>query len=172
MPRQFGGAARPIDGYAWGHHKTLLGQGDGGLEQACQWHAAVILHKRHQPSTAPGTVTACTLLVSMRPMPFLAYQSARGGRGRAARGIERERHLRARLGDKRETVAADAGHRTLHHRQHRGRGNRRVDRIAPLAQDLDRRQAGSGMGGGAHRPPPVNRRTPGEVEAAHDARCP
>ena len=31
---------------------------------------------RHQPSTAPGTVTACTLVVSMRLMAFFAYHAA------------------------------------------------------------------------------------------------
>src|SRR5262245_1247198 len=31
---------------------------------------------RHQPSTAPGMVTACTLVVSRLLMPFLPYQSA------------------------------------------------------------------------------------------------
>ena len=168
-----GPRAGPVGGHARRHRRSparpARWPAPAGARAACvPWSAS----SRVQPSTAPGTVTACTLVGSMRSSPDLASQAAVGARRRAAGGVERDRPVEPRLGDQREAVAADAGHVRLDHGQHRGGGDGGIDRVAPGLQHLDGRQARRGMRRGAHRPAPVDERAPGEVEVAHGSlRC-
>ena len=122
---------------------------------------------RVQPSMAPGTVTACGLVSSMRLRRDLASHSAVAPAGARPAELSAIGFLLPGLAIEGKAVAADARHLRLHDGQHGGGGDGRVDGVAAGLERLDGGQAGGGMGGGAHRPAPIDERAAGEVKVAH-----
>ena len=70
-------------------------------------------------------------------------------------------------GDNGEAIATDTRHRRLDDGQHAGGGDRRIDRIATLAQTIDRRRGGKWMRCRRQGIAGQNRRTAGELQIAH-----
>ena len=160
--------------------EALLRQLDRRLEQLRPRQAPMLpmheLQHAHRPGHADREPADDRLLeLHGRAVRVQEHVGRRRGRRGLAAVIGRERLALAVEGEQ-EPAAADAGGLRLHQRQHHLHGDRRIDRIAALAQDVEpglrRQRIGGndhlvgGMNGRACRL--IGRRGSREADAARD----
>ena len=167
VEEQLLGAQAPVVGGARVHREALLGVADGGLEQPVEAQGAVILDQGgpgvdgagHGDGVRAGDRDGVDAALEI-PL------GRRRGRG-PARAVEGDDPVLAPGRVEYEAVAADAGGLGLDDREHGGSRDRRVDRVAALAQDLDGHQGRRRLGGRGHGAQRMDGGTARELKVTH-----
>ena len=131
----------PLPGDDLGDAIAVARVADRRLDRLRQRDRAVLRQQRvpavHDAGDAHGQLATVGDLVEMTAAEFVERRRRRG----AAARVEAVHALRPRVVHDREQVAADAVHRRLDDREHRGGGDRRVDRVAARLQHMQSRGA-------------------------------